>query len=68
MSLFHMQETAEKASRPASAESSVRAKQHGQHRQRASPPQPTLRERPAGECRLALASGYAEHLPSVQAP
>lgn len=63
-----MQETAEKASRPASAESPVWAKQHGQHRQRPSPPQPALGERAAGECMLSLACGYAEHLPSVQAP
>lgn len=66
--LFRIQETTEKASWPASAESSVWAKQHGEHSKRASPPQPTPRERPAGECMLTLASGKAERLSSVQAP
>ena len=67
-SLFHIQEAAEKAARPASAESAVRAEQHGEHGQRAPPPQSTHRERAAGERMLTLAGGKAEHLCSVQAP
>lgn len=52
ISVFHVQEAEEKVAWPPSAEPSLREEQRYEHGKWATPPQPTTRQCPAGECRF----------------